>query len=571
MRRIATTQKTQRKKGLIRMKFTKKNVLIVALAVCLLAVISMGTLAWFTDSDEVTNDFYFANSEDDADKIFSVDVWEDATKEDPANEAKLDGIEYPDILPGDDLYKEVNIENTGYYDQYIRATVTVTGASVWQDVFNTVYVPFANLATDVNANFVLDRVVYNADKDTLTYVYYYNAVLESEEVVTLFTNIHISEDMDRFQAAALVDNQFDISVVADAVQTENVGDGAIAAFTTIGKYEANGNYTIMTTANGFANIANAVNSGLSFEGLTISLTGDIDMAGVQVTPIGTKENPFLGTFDGNGYTISNLTMSNIGSDDVALFDYVGEVATLKNVKFANVNISGKYAAVLACDVTGATIDGITVLSGSVEATNYAAGIVAFADKTTITNCENNATITGWSASGIGAWITNATADNCANNGDVTATNRAAGIFANFSGTLFAGVNNGDILCTGTMPAGGIVAVLSGAATLEDCVNTGDVTTTADNVNASAAGILAQTPSAKATIKNCQNSGNIKAEQSIATGIGVSLYGGITATDCTNDGAVTGGDKAEGIVAAKGAFGGSNTATNCVNNGVVTVG
>ena len=40
------------------------------------------------------------------------------------------------------------------------------------------------------------------------------------------------------------------------------------------------------------------------------LSADLDMTGWVLPPIGTKEYPFLGSFDGNGYTISNLTVSN---------------------------------------------------------------------------------------------------------------------------------------------------------------------------------------------------------------------------------------------------------------------
>ena len=57
------------------MKLSKKKVVALALAVCLIAVLSMGSLAWFTDDDSVTNDFFIAGSEDqDPDKVFSVDV-----------------------------------------------------------------------------------------------------------------------------------------------------------------------------------------------------------------------------------------------------------------------------------------------------------------------------------------------------------------------------------------------------------------------------------------------------------------------------------------------------------------
>ena len=46
------------------MKVTKKKVLLASLAVCLIALLSAGTLAWFTDSEEVTNEFKIATSED---------------------------------------------------------------------------------------------------------------------------------------------------------------------------------------------------------------------------------------------------------------------------------------------------------------------------------------------------------------------------------------------------------------------------------------------------------------------------------------------------------------------------
>ena len=75
------------------MSNTKKKVLTVAIAVCLIAIISLSTLAWFNAADDAQNNFYIANSEDDADEIFSVDVWEDDTQEDTADEVKLEDME----------------------------------------------------------------------------------------------------------------------------------------------------------------------------------------------------------------------------------------------------------------------------------------------------------------------------------------------------------------------------------------------------------------------------------------------------------------------------------------------
>lgn len=216
----------------------KSKVFVIALAVCLIAVASLGTLAWFNDSDEVKNDFFISNSEDDPDDIFSVDVWEDDTENDPLpgdpEEPKLDGIEFDDILPGDELYKEVHIENTGAYDQYIRATVTVSDASVWQKVYGQRLVPLTAFVETIDEAALYTTVsYYDAVNDAFVYELYYKDVLAPDAEFIVFDRVNISTALDRFQAAELA-GSFYINVVADAVQTENVGSNVYEAFKTVG-------------------------------------------------------------------------------------------------------------------------------------------------------------------------------------------------------------------------------------------------------------------------------------------------------------------------------------------------
>ena len=65
-------------------------------------------------------------------------------------------------------------------------------------------------------------------------------------------------------------------------------------------------YTIKT-AEELAGLAKLVNSGTSFRGKTVELGANINLGGVHWTPIGySSTRPFMGEFDGNGYTISNL-------------------------------------------------------------------------------------------------------------------------------------------------------------------------------------------------------------------------------------------------------------------------
>ena len=225
------------------MKGTKKRVLLASLAVCLLALLSARTLAWFTDSKEVVNEFNIATSEDtEKDDIFSVDVWENT----PEGEKDEDGFVYEDILPGDVLKKEANVENTGYYDQYIRVTVTVSDAAAWQSALNTTKVPkLEDIVNgwDRNANIWVDNSSEIVD-DKIVYTMYYNGILQGDmesiydnhkSVVTVFTEVKIPQSLTVEQAVAFKNN-FAISVKADAVQTENLGidrsqgEGAKEAF-----------------------------------------------------------------------------------------------------------------------------------------------------------------------------------------------------------------------------------------------------------------------------------------------------------------------------------------------------
>ena len=47
------------------MKLNKKKVVVSALAVSLVAILSFGTIAWFSAEDTIENKFHFADSDDD--------------------------------------------------------------------------------------------------------------------------------------------------------------------------------------------------------------------------------------------------------------------------------------------------------------------------------------------------------------------------------------------------------------------------------------------------------------------------------------------------------------------------
>ncbi|MEE1168127.1 MAG: DUF6562 domain-containing protein, partial [Alistipes sp.] len=136
-----------------------------------------------------------------------------------------------------------------------------------------------------------------------------------------------------------------------------------------------------------------------FAGKTIKLANDIDMTGVTIA------NPikFWGgrtTFDGQDYTISNLTMST-DSTEKKPFSLFGGTADIKNVKFDKANISGySYVAVVAGNLYG-NIENCHVSNSSVTCTYWMAGAMSGQyNAGNITNCSvTKTTITGPAAVG----------------------------------------------------------------------------------------------------------------------------------------------------------------------------
>lgn len=334
-----------------------------------------------------------------------------------------------------------------------------------------------------------------------------------------------------------------------------------------GIYQPNDNTYAVSNEDGLAWIYANMAANNNYEGMTIELACDITLNRAW-TPLGTVDAPFAGSFDGKGYTISNLTVADI--DYAAFIAYAAEDITIKDLTLENVAIqSTKHAAGVVCiGGDGITLDNITI-SGSIEAANYAGGICHNISNVRITNCVNNASVSAQRAAGIASWAaSNAIISGVENHGDIMGSIGASGIAHGFAGTITEAVNHGDITSTGTEPAAGIAGVQKGASAYEYCVNYGTITSTVDNPNSSAAGILGQTPGTTALLSYCANYGTITAEQCYAAGIAYSLYGSINASYCYNNGAVSGADGAGGI-APKAQYGSGDKASYCLNGGAVT--
>lgn len=187
----------------------RKKLVSLCLVLALLVTAAVGaTFAYFTDSDSATNEFTLGNVQIDL--------------EEPAWEGPLEGV-----VPGVAYEKDPYVKNVGVNDAWIRVDVTVTDARE----FNAIIGEGADLGEIFIGHnegyWTLAGKVYNDADNTLTYQYYYYDVVKAgAKTERLFTAVKLPGSFDNADMEA-IGGDFDIKVVAHAIQTSQ--DYATAA------------------------------------------------------------------------------------------------------------------------------------------------------------------------------------------------------------------------------------------------------------------------------------------------------------------------------------------------------
>lgn len=119
------------------------------------------------------------------------------------------------------------------------------------------------------------------------------------------------------------------------------------------------------------------------------LTEDLDFSaytGYNWTPIGTEDNPFSGTFDGNSHTISGLKSS--GADHAGLFGYA-DGASISKLIVNGCDFSGNKSAAAMCGsvgTNGVTFNFCGSYDNTLAETSTAGFVGASAGKVTLDRC-----------------------------------------------------------------------------------------------------------------------------------------------------------------------------------------
>ena len=139
---------------------------------------------------------------------------------------------------------------------------------------------------------------------------------------------------------------------------------------------------------GFANLVNGADgkSATNFSGKIIMLADDVDISGYGKDtefndgngwiPIGTSQNSFAGSFDGDGKVITGLYINDNDIGDVGLFGYAAYGSTIKNLGVVDADVTGNnYVGV----VVGCTEGYITCCysTGRVRGEYFVGGVAGY--------------------------------------------------------------------------------------------------------------------------------------------------------------------------------------------------
>ena len=251
-------------------------------------------------------------------------------------------------------------------------------------------------------------------------------------------------------------------------------------------------------------LATEVNGGTTFSGMQIKLSNDIDLKSEEWTPIGRKDKAFQGTFDGCGYTISNLKIergvNNSSSNaDMGLFGFTSD-GKVMNFTLYNAFVKA----------------GIDV--GAIAGTPYTSSYITLAGDVKV---EGYSYVGGMFGKNVYKGMENLTVR--VNEGSYVKAESET--YRTYVGGVIGFMGEGNIIISNvesninvtgsTCDVGGITGIAHYGNTFENCICTGNVTLV--NANDAGdqleiggiAGVWMNSSAGKVTLRKCNFTGTLK--------------------------------------------------------------
>jgi len=252
---------------------------------------------------------------------------------------------------------------------------------------------------------------------------------------------------------------------------------------------------------------------------------DIDMSGQTWTVIGDNSSGddnsrFTGVYNGDGYTITGLTINNPTGEYQGMFGFN----------------SGD-------GITWGIVKNIGLIGGSITGAGYLGHVVGYNDVGLVQNCYTTGDVKGeYIFGGVVGCNDNGVVENCYSTGDVSqnigsfSDTHGGVIGENFYGTVKNCYATGGII-NGFHIVGGVVGRNYG--TVENCFSTGNI-----NASATVGGVVGDNQ--EGLIKNCYSTGSVNGETNIGGVLGTNTSDISILNNCYATGDVNGDDWIGGI-------------------------
>ena len=378
------------------------------------------------------------------------------------------------------------------------ATITATCGSVKAECAVTVTAPVEAASVTLSSSTL---ALFTGDTAVLT------AVVEPEDT----TDKTVIWTSSKPEVASVANGKITALTAGETVITAACGSAKAECTVTVTDAAQpelkDGVYQIANASNlvWFAKQVNGGNTAIS--GV---LTGDIDLTGINWTPIGNYTKPFAGSFDGAGHTIKNLTI-DYATAKASERVYLGLFGNVEGAKDAyavikDLTVEGTVRASSSYSVYSGSVGGVVGSGKYLTLTGVIARVNVSADE----KVGNSSGVGGLAATLVGSTVTN-----CGNEGNVTGVKQIGGLcYQLYGGSMTGCYNTGSVTATGTY-VGGVMGYAK-SASVTNIYNTGAVSTTRNQIG----GLIGVME--KSTLTNAYTTGNITVSETGGNAVGAAV-------------------------------------------------